>query len=688
MPPANERTGAPRRPRRLAHRRLAPVRAARAALAEKEHALKLTLDCMLHGIVSVDAAGLVRLFNERALELLDLSAEQFRPGSRFEDILRFQEERGDFVRAPLAADGADRQYIDDNGAPYAPDNYVRRTRSGGFMEVRTMPMPDGGFVRTYVDVTPYFRTLAALRESEREVRTMLDGFPGMMIVCDDDLNYLYLNERAATWIGTPREALVGTSARNHLSERRIAEIAEFMQYAMTGAQQTVQSSYVAPNGQRRWLQVTQVMGGGTRGGSRKCYAFAVDITARKEAEEGLIAAKEEAERANRAKSDFLRSISHELRTPMNAIAGFGELLLSDRETPLSDKQRLHIGEIRRGARHLLELINELLDLSMAEQGKLKITRVPLPLHSVVDDCVSLLRPLADNAGIHLEVIADGPADLHAYGDRTRLTQVLLNLISNAIKYNAANGSVRIRCVRVAAEVRVEVIDDGPGLSAAQRARLFRAFERLDAGQTTVEGAGLGLALSRLLMRAMGGSITVDSEVGRGSSFLIALPAADATPSSPDDTPRVARPDTAAKRRGDRPRKVLYIEDNAVNILLMEAMLARLPAEHAVTMLSAERPEIGLRMAADESPDLILLDIQLPGIDGFEVLRRLRLDPACRHTPVIAVSAHTLAGDTMIARAAGFDACLGKPFEMNDLHSVVIGALSRQPATLADNCDDP
>ncbi len=649
-----------------------PLATARAALAEKERALRLTLDSMLHGLISVDATGVVALHNERVLQLLDLPASMFAPGARFEDILRFQAERGDFLQPPEALDDRDPRPADISPADVLGGDYVRRTRSGLCMEVRTMPMPDGGFVRTYVDVTPYVRAQQALRDSEHELRTMLDGFPGLMVISDDQLNYVYVNERAAAWIGQPRDALIGQSARPHLSARRAADILAFMQQAPTGAQQTVESVYGATsNGLRRWLQVTQVMGGEARTGSRKCYAFALDVTARKEAEAALIAAKEEAERANRAKSDFLRSISHELRTPMNAIAGFGELLLSDRAAPLSDTQRVQIGEIRRGAGHLLALINELLDLSMAEQGQLKITLAPLPLRRVLDECVALMRPLADAAGVRLEILDAGEPELHGLGDRTRVAQVLLNLVSNAIKYNAANGHVRVRCLREADEVLIEVIDDGPGLSERQRARLFEAFERLDAGKTTIEGAGLGLALSRVLMRAMGGRIGVDSVVGRGSTFRIALPAAD----GPLAAPRAAPPAGSGTRATRGPRKVLYIEDNPVNVLLMEAMLERLPAEHAVTMRVAELPEVGLRMAVEEAPELILLDIQLPGIDGFEVLRRLRLDPACRHVPVIAVSATTLAGDTMIARAAGFDGCLGKPFEMHELHSAVIEALS-------------
>ena len=234
-------------------------------------------------------------------------------------------------------------------------------------------------------------------------------------------------------------------------------------------------------------------------------------------------------------------------------------------------------------------------------------------------------------------------------DRTRLKQVLLNLLSNAIKYNRRGGEVRIACEVTADSVRIAISDSGPGLGAEQRARLFQAFERLEAGGTAVEGAGLGLVLSKRLMDAMRGEIGLDSEVGRGSTFWIRLPSATA----PAFGLGASMPPAGAERGASRalsPRKVLYIEDNPVNVLLMEAMLARVDGLQVIT---AALPVLGLRLALDERPDLILLDIQLPEMDGYEVLRRLRLHEASREIPVIAVSANAMPGDIEHGLAAGF-----------------------------------
>jgi CheY-like chemotaxis protein/anti-sigma regulatory factor (Ser/Thr protein kinase) len=256
-------------------------------------------------------------------------------------------------------------------------------------------------------------------------------------------------------------------------------------------------------------------------------------------------------------------------------------------------------------------------------------------------------------------------------DRTRLKQVLLNLLSNAIKYNRVGGEVRIACTADADSLHIAISDSGPGLTDAQQARLFQAFERLEADGTGVEGAGLGLVLSKHLMNAMRGEIGLESAVGRGSTFWIRLPRAT-TPVfglGAEMPPARVEHDRA---RVERPRKVLYIEDNPVNVLLMEAMLARVAD---LQVRAAALPTLGLRLAIEERPDLILLDIQLPEMDGYEVLRRLRLHDASRDIPVIAVSANAMPGDIAHGLAAGFVEYLTKPLDMQKLIAAVEHALA-------------
>jgi CheY-like chemotaxis protein len=335
--------------------------------------------------------------------------------------------------------------------------------------------------------------------------------------------------------------------------------------------------------------------------------------------------------------------------------------------PLTPTQHEHVHEILSGASHLLELINEVLDLAQVETGKLQVTVERIPIRELLVECIGLLTPLAANSGVDV-ILGKVPecAGL-VLADRMRLKQVLLNLL-----YNRAGGQVHITGADDDGLLRLEIADTGHGFSAEQGERLFMAFERLGATHSAVEGAGLGLALSKRLMEAMGGEIGARSEPGHGSVFWLRLPRAPLPQTSQADdrqpVPHNALPADV------RPRKVLYIEDNPVNVLLMEAMLARLPG---LQLLIASLPEPGLQLAMDERPDLILLDIQLPGMDGFEVLRRLRQVVATREIPVIAVSASAMPDDLERGRAAGFANYLTKPLDMRQLLRAVAAALGQE-----------
>jgi PAS domain S-box-containing protein len=648
------------------------LRSASEQLAQKTQQLQDTLDSITHGIASADAEGRMLVMNRRVLELLDLPDTVMRPGVTYAEVVRYQVQRGDFAADGSFVDVEGRRMDFADGRSPPPEAYVRRNRAGSLIEVRTRQLPGGGAVRTYSDVTAYVEAQRALRDNEAGLRALLDAFPGFIAVMDAEFNYNYANERFAALLGRPRDKIVGRSVRELVGEEQFERIRANATSVHAGEQVTVESEY-QPSGDRphTFLQVTHAIGAADERGRRNFYAFGIDITARKLAEAALIAARDEAERANRAKSTFLSSMSHELRTPMNAILGFGQLLLSDPERPLADPQREQLVEILRGARHLLELINEVLDLAQVETGRLQVELEPVPVAELLDECVGLLQPLAAVEGIAVAVVDAAAGGGWISADRTRMKQVLLNLLSNAIKYNRPGGEVRIACVAEGAALRIEVIDSGPGLSAEQGARLFNEFERLDAANTGVEGAGLGLALSKHLMHAMGGEIGLTSEVGIGSTFWIRLPRAVA-PSQAMELDSLP-PATSALAGATALRKVLYIEDNPVNVLVMEAMLARVPH---LTLTTAPLPEQGLAMAIAQRPDLILLDIQLPGMDGFEVLRRLRLDAATRAIPVIAVSASAMQGDAEQGLAAGFQRYLTKPLDMPQLLAAVTEALAR------------
>ena len=381
----------------------------------------------------------------------------------------------------------------------------------------------------------------------------------------------------------------------------------------------------------------------------------------------LLAAKDEAERANLAKSDFLSRMSHELRTPMNAVLGFAQLLEMDGARALSDEQREYARHIRRAGDHLLALINDVLDLAQVEAGKLSVRLEPVLLASVIDDSLELLRDRARARGISIDVhSSDGPARVLA--DRMRLKQVVLNLLSNAVKYNCERGAVTLAWSVEGGALRLNITDTGAGLTAEQLPRLFMPFERLDAHMIAVEGTGIGLALSKHLMRLMAGDIGVESRPGVGSTFWITLPLAPAA-ASPAPVPGEpgAVPLPAPGAWPGRASQVLCIEDNAANMALIEEALAR----HAdLQLIAAIDADSGLALARTRRPDLILLDINLPGTDGWAVMASLQADESMRGIPVVAITANAMPADLERGRVAGFAAYLTKPLDIGHFDRVL------------------
>jgi len=372
----------------------------------------------------------------------------------------------------------------------------------------------------------------------------------------------------------------------------------------------------------------------------------------------LSAATTEADRANRAKSEFLSRMSHELRTPLNAILGFGQLLEMD---ALAGRQGESVEHIMRAGRHLLGLINEVLDISRIEAGRLQLSLEPVPVRETLGQALQLVTPMAASLSIavRLDTIDER---LHVLADRQRLQQVLLNLLSNAIKYNRPRGTVTVACERVAeGRVRIAVTDTGEGIAADKLERLFVPFDRLGAEATSVEGTGLGLALSKPLVEAMRGTLRVQSVPGTGSTFAVELAVVPA-PRAEDGAVAAARPAAAA-----RPRTILYIEDNLSNLRLVESILSRRPG---LTVLSAMQGRVGLDLARDHRPDLILLDRHLPDVSGEEVFRLLRDDPRTRAIPVVILSADALVSGMRQLLDAGVRAYLTKPLDVRQLLAVI------------------
>jgi len=350
------------------------------------------------------------------------------------------------------------------------------------------------------------------------------------------------------------------------------------------------------------------------------------------------AAKAEAERANRAKSEFLSNMSHELRTPLNAILGFGQILESSAADPTTVEC---VGHILKGGRHLLGLINEILDIAKVEAGQLELSLEPVSLHDLVLETISMVRLLAQRRCIQLDFNAADIAGLKVAADRQRLKQVLLNLLSNAIKYNLEEGTVEVSCQDdPAGRIALSVRDTGPGISPENLLKLFTPFERLGAANTEIEGTGLGLVLSRRLMEAMDGTIKVESELGLGTIFTLILPKDSQLESiSPEESGKFdqAEPSMVLDKC-----TVLCIEDNPSNLRLIEAIFKRRPQ---VNLVIATQGAIGIDLARELSPDIILLDLNLPDLHGREVLDRLLVSSTTRDIPVVILSADATAERT-------------------------------------------
>ncbi|HEY2711889.1 MAG TPA: ATP-binding protein [Chthoniobacterales bacterium] len=375
----------------------------------------------------------------------------------------------------------------------------------------------------------------------------------------------------------------------------------------------------------------------------------------------LVDAKDEADRANRAKSEFLSRMSHELRTPLNAILGYGQLVEADVTQP---DDREGVAQILRAGRHLLGLINEVLDIARIEAGRMEVSLEPVVLDEVIHDAIEFVRPQAAQRQIQLVAVSDEKS--YVLADHQRLRQVLLNLLSNAIKYNRDGGRVKVDCVVQSPwEVRVRVTDTGQGLSAEDISKLFTPFERLRAAETRVEGTGLGLSVCQRMVELMGGTIGVESRPGEGSCFWFQLPRANDSTDNVDVLPpaRISSADSASGPISI----ILCIEDNASNVRLLQRVLSR---RQKTTFLAAMRGGEGLELARAQKPDLILLDLYLPDMNGDEVLAKLRADEATVAIPVVMVSADATLGQPERLLRAGAQAYVTKPLDVKVLLETV------------------
>ncbi len=532
-----------------------------------------------------------------------------------------------------------------------------------------------GIAGISVDIIERKQAEEALRSSGEKFRAIFENTLDSMFISDDMGRYVDVNPAACKLIGLPAEKLLGHSYTEFQSWKPTVNL-EYLQERVT-EQGSISGGnhFISADGQSRdveFFAIANFIPGFH-------LSVAHDLTERKQAEQEHLA-KEAAEQANRAKSAFLSRMSHELRTPLNAILGFGQLLQLDGTSP---EQQESIEYILKAGKHLLNLVNEVLEISRIEEDNFELLMEPVFICDVLHESIELVQTLAARQEIKINADMALMDKFYAMADRQRLQQVLLNLIANAIKYNHEGGTVTVSCTSSGVEegdaaltqiatdspqsptrVRIAVSDTGPGLSPEKVALLFTPFERAGAEQGDVEGTGLGLAISKHLVEAMGGAIGVDAVPGGGCTFWVDLWRADEP--KPKAESLVTGP-VYNLQLGAQVHTMLYIEDNLSNLKLIEHILKRWPGLNLITALQGQ---MGLDMAFEHRPDMILLDLHLPDIQGNEVLRRLQEDPRTAHIPVVILSADANPRQAEKLLQAGAQAYLTKPFDVKQLLAVL------------------
>ena len=535
------------------------------------------------------------------------------------------------------------------------------------------------FLAVINDTTEARRVKEALKASEADFRILAESMPQMVWITRADSWNVYHNQQWVDYTGLSVEESAGHgwSVALHPDDQERGARA-WAAATATGSHYTVEFRIRRADGIYRWWLVRGVPQRDAAGQIVKWFGTCTDIHDLKQAEleiqtlnsdlerrvalrtSELVTATQEAEEANRAKSDFLSRTSHELRTPLNAILGFGQLLEGEVRDP---EQVDSVEQILRAGRHLLELINEMLDISRIEAGHLELALQAVPVSEIFGETLALVRPMARDRGITLDPFE---STARVLVDRQRFKQVVLNLLSNAVKYNRPGGRVTCRAAEHGAgRVRVSITDTGIGISTADADKVFTAFGRFGIATTNVEGIGLGLAITRQLTELMGGQIGYESVLGEGSTFWVDLPLATQAVAGRETSAHAAEPAAPPVERAAR--KLLYIEDNVSNLRLVTRIIARRPA---VEFLSAANGTLGLEMAREQLPDMILLDLHLPDIDGDEVLRQLQADPATAGIPVVMLSADAISARREQTLAAGARAFLTKPIEVRAFLAVI------------------
>ncbi|NDP49106.1 MAG: PAS domain S-box protein [Sulfuriferula multivorans] len=653
-----------------------------ATLQVSEEKFAVTLHSIGDAVIATDAEGRVTLLNPLAQKLTGWTQTDA-IGLPVEDVFHIiSQETRQPTTIPVMATLA-------HGTTQGMANHtvlVARDGSECAIADSCAPIRDRdsqvvGAVLVFRDVTGEYAVQQALRDQQFYTRSLIESNIDALMTTDPAGIITDVNQQMVALTGCPRDELIGTPFKHYFTDPARAEAGikqvlrdkNLSDYELTALHKFDGETVVSYNAATFYNADGELQG---------VFAAARDITERKRLDQvlqnknvELERARFVAEKANLAKSDFLSSMSHELRTPLNAILGFAQLLEAGSPPPTA-AQTVRLHQITKAGWYLLDLINEILDLAVIESGTLLISHESVSLIEVLHECEAMIEPQLQQRDIQISFPPFDP-DWHVNADRVRVKQALINLLSNAIKYNREHGTVEVRCSLVSPErLRISVKDSGEGLPPHKLLQLFHPFNRLGQEHGPVEGTGIGLVVTKQLVELMGGMVGVESTVGVGSEFWMEL--------NVDEKPQLAagsimpEPISGQVRARGGVHTLVYVEDNPANLMLVEQIIEDHPQLH---MLSARDGNQGIALARTHLPDVILMDINLPGMSGFEALKVLHDDPTTAHIPVIALSADAMPHNIEKGLEAGFFNYLTKPIKVNEFTDALDKALAFSDAKL-------
>ncbi|MBE0620313.1 MAG: PAS domain S-box protein [Burkholderiales bacterium] len=660
------------------------------ALNDSAALIKTILQTVADGVITIHArGGIIERSNPAAERIFGYSAEEL-VGQRFSLLIPEldRDQRNGSLEYYSASEEA-------RAAGLGREVVGRRKDGGEFpLEIAVSEMSLGGqryFTGVLRDITARRQTEAEqkrldqrLRDQQFYTRSLIESNIDAIMTTDPSGIITDVNKQMEALTGCTRDELIGAPFRDYFTDPDRAGAAiklvlaekKVINYELTARARDGTETMVSYNAMTFYDRDRNLQG---------VFAAARDITEREhlyqmlqERNTELECARSAAEKANLAKSEFLSSMSHELRTPLNAVLGFAQVMESGTPPPTPSQKR-SLDQILKAGWYLLELINEILDLARIESGKMSLSREPVALNQVMLECQAMIEPQARRRGVSMSFPRLDEA-LFILADMTRIKQVLINLLFNAVKYNRVGGTVCVDCALHAPDsIRISVRDSGEGLAPEKLAQLFQPFNRIGKETGAEEGTGIGLVVTKRLVELMGGAIGVDSTVGTGTVFWIDMSLC--TPvqlAGPDAELAVLTRGPAGA--GAAPRTLLYVEDNPANLKLVEELITRRPD---IRLLCAADGNLGIELAREFLPEVILMDINLPGINGTEAMRILRADPATAHIPIVALSANAMPADIKSALEAGFFRYLTKPIVVRDFMDT-LGVALQFSATHAEN----